>query len=257
MGDMLYYAPGMSGVMNAQGVARLGLDYIGECGYSTTRVQEGPDGHPGAVFAVQVDRPPTEENPVRYVRDRQTWTPFDSGGVWLGYWTDAKPGPSDLWRGVRMTATGVRLEDGHVWQVPGVAALPRMLWVDDTSTLMSAALPQYTAFETACNRFIEAMRAEHLKDSGQPLGGLREMTHRDFYDAVCTGLGVLYRVSWREASALRLVSDASGTEIMRAMLDLAAYEGMRAEMEAEAQNKTGNGTPSVSGSPSTGDGLQA
>ena len=99
MAGFLYFLSGTRRPMTAEAVRELGLGHIldGD-GATSYREAQGntPSGAPGVTFAAAS----RHDRDVALAPGKQTWRrmpkTIGGGNVWLGYWDDAKPTPSDL-----------------------------------------------------------------------------------------------------------------------------------------------------------------
>lgn len=118
MAGFLYYIAGADGV-TAEKAKELGLGYaVGDWKVTICRVHErGPDGGAGVIIA---DHRRVEEALVGNYPDRgQQWRRIGQGPVWVGWYEQHRPGPSDVIRtGDGLGGRPVELADGRAWLIP-------------------------------------------------------------------------------------------------------------------------------------------
>lgn len=149
----LYYRAGDQRTLTREGVAKLGLAYAFPGGIQCVQVNaNSPSKSQGIVFA---DPARHEGKRVGYFPDQQTWRklPTVEGRpeLWVGYWNDAKPGPSDLERPNMLPGeVAMTLGDGKQWVIPtltefdpetrsGECKLPAPLDYDDDGNLFTTS----------------------------------------------------------------------------------------------------------------------
>jgi hypothetical protein len=112
----LYFIPDRPAIKPDEAAA-LGLGYAFErgLGIDCVEVQGGPDGRNGIVIAQQDAYLPGQ---LAYRKKLQNWRKFPDRDVWVGFYSDAPPGPEDLARTEQRTGIHVPLNDGRRWLVP-------------------------------------------------------------------------------------------------------------------------------------------
>lgn len=134
--------------------------------------------------------------------------------LWVGYYNDAKPTPSDLKREKLLRGPVLRLADGNDWQVPIVrryddaaqewhCELPTYLDLDAEGNVAAGRpLTQYAHLWDATATIAELQFA---KDSGDEV---RDLTHSELIAAVAALMGANYVVSLPELVALEALEES-------------------------------------------------
>ena len=132
MAGFLYFLSGNRRPMTAEAVRELGLGYIldGDGSTSYREAQGNTSRH---------------DRDVALAPGKQTWRrmpkTIGGGNVWLGYWDDAKPTPSDLERQKQIEGPSMVLADGNRWTIPLVLSF------DSQATRYEPALPTLWDFD--------------------------------------------------------------------------------------------------------------
>lgn len=151
MAGFLYFRAGDARPITKDVAAKYGLAYAFPAGFTNCQVNSNsPSKSQGHVFA---DPARHEGKRIGYFADQQTWRklPTVEGRpeLWVGYWNDAKPGPSDLERPNMLPGeVAMTLGDGKRWVIPtltefdpetkeGECALPAPLDYDDDGNLFT------------------------------------------------------------------------------------------------------------------------
>ena len=218
MRRFLYFLGGLDGnpLRDAVVVAFPELAYAFPRGGSlqTVACSAGPGGMSG-VFAASGDARGLAYDPAT-----QEWQRIGER-AWLGWTKDGLPGPEELEAPELCNdSVPVLLADGRTWYLPvarylnGDTGLPRFVVVDpDTGQAVFRVRPEYARL------FSVAAKVADI----EVLGGVRK--DRAGFDAedVMTlaelGLGVNYRVSRWEISALQVLDTGSAARIADALLD--------------------------------------
>lgn len=153
MAGFLYFRSGDQRPVTKEVAAKLGLAYAFPAGIQNCQVNaNSPSKSQGNVFA---DPARHEGKRVGYFKDEQTWRklPTVDGRpeLWVGYWNEAKPGPSDLERTNMLPGeVAMTLGDGHRWVIPtltefdpetksGQCSLPAPLDYDEDGNLFTTS----------------------------------------------------------------------------------------------------------------------
>ena len=216
MRRFLYYISGMTVKPPVEFIRENGLahafprDMLRTCAFA--QLSAGPDGGPGVLFSAG------DGHGVRYDRESQHWSKL-SPRVWFGYAKDRaqRPGPDDLIaRRACVEGYQVELGDGNQWRIPLVRR-----WPDGSE------LPQIIMMDFATGRAVVRVRSEfkELYERAEILldtlleGGPDEADPDDIMRLAELALGVNYRVSRYEISALELLDTRNAKEIADALLD--------------------------------------
>ena len=245
MAGFLYFLSGTRRPMTAEAVRELGLGHIldGD-GATSYREAQGntPSGAPGVTFAAAS----RHDRDVALAPGKQTWRrlpkTIGGGNVWLGYWDDAKPTPSDLARAKQLPGPTVELADGHRWMVPLVlsldlqaeryeTALPtRWDFDDDGNWVRGAVGDEYAALWDAATPFADE-RFEMA--AGREVARV-EMDEQRLLACVTTLLQANYAVGQAELVMLGALADDQST----ALVPLLACDFFELVQRAEAQKKS-------------------
>lgn len=136
MSQFLYYLPGYTKQeLSPDVVTKAGLSYAFPAGtphVCNPMPGTGPDGGVGAIL--------TDSEHYRYNIDTQTWA--DAGGFWVGFQTDAPPGPDDLIRKRPLDGQLLELADEREWLIP----VARRWSEEDDQARWSCNLPSKLRF---------------------------------------------------------------------------------------------------------------
>lgn len=180
---------------------------------------------------------------MRYVSDVQTWRHVEQHDWWLGWRTDAPPGPADLERATMVAGYRVSLADDREWLMPVARAqadregrefqttLPCTSGVDfATGEMVYDVKPAYQKlYDRACRYFEWFVSGE---DSDPP-------SDRELFALCVDCLAVNYRLSIWEVSALSLLTRENVLPALQAVIDLPTVnEVAAAQAAAEALTKT-------------------
>ena len=226
---MLYFHNTGKHIIAEDDLPGLGLAYAferaanGHIPITSAQTANGPGGKPGVIFGTETSAAAQGHQP-----DSQTWHRHPGrDDLWLGWPTDAVPGPSDLRRPSLVGGYRVRLADGAEWIVPvarrvdGSTLLPqRMVW-DGAAWGPGDVLDRYADLYAAACRMWDA-----LKTSDGPTVTLSEES-----DLAAMALAVNFRVGPAEISALGLFDTQTHKTFVLSLLDWPALE--------ELQKKTG------------------
>lgn len=242
----LYYIPGnKTGVSTDKSFDRViretGLEYLRDTTPRTGHVENnGPDGGAGCIFwcmpkGRQVKE--TDNRRLGYYADKQTWRPHPDGKYWIGWYTDAPPGPDDLRRPEFIAGTPERLGDGNEWVFPlgysilpdGYASnIPSTLGLDDKGNDRHEPLPYYSGLAALCDEALEQIMQFEA-----------DRTYRFAYDFLYRvtfgALAINYRLDVFAAKALRLFIN-DDRAVTRA-LHCVGYEAAVAALKAQADPK--------------------
>lgn len=174
----------------------------------------GPDGKQGYFMAA-----PGLHRVHGVNLQEQTWV--DCGTHWLGWDKQALPKPEQLQRKKIVAGRDATLNDGNLWHCPTIrkveggaisCGLPRVIQRFGDS-VTSTVKPMYANVWG-----VAAAAWDSFAAGGTTVG--------QFIDYSCCFLGVNYRISHNEASALQLLDEDSMTEIVSVALDVEAITEM-------------------------------
>jgi hypothetical protein len=222
----LFYRPGESQRVPAE------LAYAFERPPITHQViANGPDGGGGIIFAGGIYHDRT--NRVGVYHDQQTWQKIPGGNLWLGWYRDELPGPTDLARSKMVAGREVLLGDGNQWTVPVAIAfvdgsdgllhrqnmLPAKMAIgDDGAWTVGDVVPNYAAL-------YEVAKSWWDRDDG--------VTIADATNWCCTALATNYRISAVEASVLGLFDTETYKQILDVVIDFETLARRQTEKKSE------------------------
>lgn len=220
MNRFLYFIS-TSNALNLEGQARTALPHLFDDGAPVLIRQtfDGPGGAPGVLVALG-------EQPPEYKAAAQEWREF--AGAWIGWERGAMPGPEDLERAHIIPGYLVRLGDGQQWQCPialyapgrGWSALPKVYTYDKDGQPVETIQRRYESLFKMAGQIVDTVRDSDGASVDVDLGMKSEM------DLCVEALAVNYRLSWREASALELLTTEAIHAISCAIIDLPAYKDL-------------------------------
>lgn len=198
------------------------------CVLSPITLGATPSGNAGCIL----DDPKRHESSPCYRVDQQTWQRL--GDLWVGYWKDDPPKPSDLERASLIPGYEIELGDGNLWRVPLArqyvrtheqngtfgSQLPHKLAIDQSGQwTMGPVVDRYATVWKLSIGFFDLWHAALLAaiESGDD-------SFVFDYDApqhtAITVLSENYAISDIEASLIGLLlSDDTAGKIMRAACD--------------------------------------
>ena len=187
---------------------------------------KGPNGENGFFFA-------RDSTCCSYKPDEQTWSgPFGKGGYWIGFRTDAPPGPEDLARAKQYKGHMVELADGNEWLIPAASMAPCVMVMKDGAVEMK---PQ--AMREKLWAIVEENR--DLLWGTEKDGKYKEGEGIDapvVMGIAATCLGANYLISLspeEELSALGLITTGNNEEMIQALFDMPNVL-VRAQKKTEA-----------------------
>lgn len=174
----------------------------------------GVDGKTGWLFA---DEKRLGEMVFRIDPKRQTWQRF--GDVYLGFYTDARPTPTDLQRPTMLPGVPVTLADGNDWTVPlarvftddavSRSILPRSLVLQGDAWTAGDVIARYVELETIVSGFWDAWQAA-FHDAVENDRDTFRIEYADPVDAAVKVLAYNYTLDRRVASVLGLFDSVNG-----------------------------------------------
>jgi len=210
----LYFVPDVPGADEAL-LRELGLDVLLEGGYAQCNVAEGPAPKTGVVLAAAPANPEGALATAGYYPDRQEWLQAPGKDYWIGFEKDNRPGPADLERKKLISGHPVKLSDGHTWAVPvarsvnGSSPLPRRLAWDGAGWIPGGLLEEFKElFAQACAMWDTLIGAEAT-----------DITLTDECNTAAMALGLNYRLSPIEISALGLFDTKTEVDVLMAVID--------------------------------------
>lgn len=185
---------------------------------------KGPNDKPGFFFA-------RDSTCCSYKPDLQTWSgPFGPGGYWIGYRTDAPPGPEDLARDKQFKGHWVELADGNGWLIPAASMAPcTMVMKDGAVEMKPQAMRQKLWAIVEENRdLFWGTEKDGKYEPGEGIEGPKVMG----IAAILLGANYLIsRSPEEELSVLGLISTENNEEVIQALFDMP-------NLLARAQKKT-------------------
>ena len=230
MAGFLYYIPGIDkadhDVLYKHGLAYAFSELKGNP--TVNRVIGGPDDGDGVVI------PGIGCTDHRYKKDAQTWRKYK--GIYVGYWNEQKPGPSDLQRADALNGHKVTLGDGNQWIVPvarqindvdgritASCALPsRIGWDEDGAWVMGDVVQKYFELWNTAQAFWDQLTEQTPGDLNQD----KAIITFDFAggnDAAVMVLQCNYHISPREIDLLELFDIDSAGNVLRALVDWPSF----------------------------------
>lgn len=216
----LYYIPArrfedarIPDTIKGEALAGLGLGHLQGASLTYRGVRNsGPDGGAGLVLGVNT---PASETGVWL--SEQTWQPANGGDVFIGWKTDAKPGPDSFLRANALPAkTEVVMGDGNPWGFVVTSALPMVMCLDSAGEIDWKSRPSDAAHFAASEWLFDYL-----------CGG--ERTYVDIVANVATCMASRYAISPIEIMALELFSTDLNAEICCACtgIDYDEYTGKK------------------------------
>jgi hypothetical protein len=217
MRGLIYYLPGRRQA-NREDLVAAGLGYAleREGGPSCAACEKGPDGAAGCVFSLPgLDG---QAPGVQAIAAGVHWQRIPGSAAWVGFNSEAPPGPADLVRRKSLDGHRVELADGQQWLVPvaravdGSSRLPQRLSWDGRTWAPGDVLPRYAElFAAACRAWDSIFGAAM---DGEAITLLTEEA-----DVAALALACNYRIGPAEISLLGLFDTDSQAEVIKALLD--------------------------------------
>ncbi len=261
MSQFLYFIPGAAAA-SAEQLAELGLGEVLSGGFSHGGIDSGPAGA-GVVIASSAG-PPTA---LRYRRETQRWIPIRPDGAeaawWLGWETDAPPGPAELLRDEALAGVEVTLGDGRAWRIPrgrqvdlddGLReVLPQRETLGDDGRPVVEVVEAYRGLWGAAEEiWNDCVRVQHEAAEGsddyEPPDGYEPpepMSGERAVEIVRLALATNYRLGRWEISALGLIATDVIGPVLRAIADLDGFEEMVAAETAKKAPEAGPDGPAA------------
>jgi len=221
-------------------------------------IQNGPDKGDGLLIAGGGYLQQTAL--VRMCHDRQQWRQRPASNLWIGWYVDHQPLPSDLVRKSVLDGKDVQLGDGKHWHVPIARVchampsgqlipfinLPRRMaldpatgkWID--GEVMSPYEPLFRVAQQWWDFLMDSFRRTDAQE-----GDTIELTKSEAADWCVTALQANYRVSAVEVWLLDLLNDLTRAEILNAVVDLETWWQRTSPSDSEEPEKK---TEMISGS---------
>lgn len=241
MRTFFYFIPDRRTLTPAE-AAQLGLAYAFDDGQSIdcTPVDHALDGQSGVVCAQQDTYSPGQ---CGYHKKSQTWRRVpprcaDAGGaqadpgIWVGYYTDAPPGPLDLARDKLLAGEAVSLQDGQPWIVPLARSYSERGEGDQSELTWTVQLPQRLDLAADGKWTTSGVIGRYAALWELAEGWLRvrdataseaDFSRFDFQgqiDGAVLALSANYRLSRVEAALLGLFSDELTKRVLDTLCDL-------------------------------------
>ncbi|OQB96828.1 MAG: hypothetical protein BWX86_00540 [Verrucomicrobia bacterium ADurb.Bin122] len=219
MARFLYNIPGVSGV-SSDTLRRVGRGYLldgAEPTISRVEVQRGPGDAAGVICAIGESSPD-----LGYFPERQTWQPAPDEPSWMGWQTDALPGPDDLQRPEPVGLYRATLGDGRPWVIPtgvlasGESPLPRVRTMEPDGSIRRVVAAPFRELYLASDLVLSHLR------SGEPIPEAEEWR-------ICVlALSANYRVGPQEISVLGLLTDRAVATIYSCLCDVPRWPSREA-----------------------------
>lgn len=226
MNTFLYFVEGLSAI-GIEKIREIGLGYAFDSTIARSHVSgSGPGGNQGIICAISDSR-------LGFYPDQQTWRRIPSSKVghsqpvWVGFWNDGKPGPSDLARTEQLRGTTVKLKDNYEWLIPlsrswtesesWQTTLPGVLEMDETGNLTSGGIERrYQALWDATLEWFAAKFEVAPNEQGKAI-----ITVPKAFEWAMLALQQNYRIGPVEAISLKLFDDLGIKigEVLDAMTD--------------------------------------
>jgi hypothetical protein len=257
MAGFLYYLPGPTQGVHLADAQAAGLGYafdsdsFSACGIHANGLDTNGQG------VVVADPKRTEK--VGLYPDKQTWRKKPGREVWVGFYTDDPPKPSDLARKNQLAGHPVTLLDGEQWLCP----LIRQYGEEDGELRWSAAVPQVSTlnedgawtvgeivgqykpiWETAC-RWQEELEKALLGTEDDEDGLV--VTFTDAHEAAAEALAVNYVLGPVECSLCGLFTASAVARVLNAIVDW----DCQLEWATKKNGEASDGEPSDDGQPDT------
>lgn len=241
MYGFLYYLPGVASFTKTL-IAEWGLSENFE-GFTEqfVPVSQGPDKSSGLVLHAQ---PKNSQTRCGYYPETQKWIQW--GRFWIGFETEKKPGPDDLWRGKDVKSYSVELDDGNMWRIPIArymehgTLLPQSMVMMPGGEIVEEISEKYMPYWEAAIPFYEEWMRE----------GTPQFDKAALYRFALMALRLNYRIAAPEAAALKLFTLENLYNISSAAVGIElAYDLMR---EADAAGKKKVHATASGGSASSG-----
>lgn len=230
---------------------RLGISQIerGECHLTWVPSETGPGGKPGMLgFWLDHQR----AGQPQFTPDRQQWTAVPVGEgqlVWyVGTRCDEPLTPRDILRlKPHPRSLAVRLEDGQEWAVPVARWLPHVWGQDALGKMTRTPAHAYSEFCAEAEKVFQQLlgfASERSTPGGVETGeqGSGDLQIECQWSFVCQALSLNYRLAPEIISALGLVGDASGPQVVCATVELSLIN----DVVNEKKNSESADTPAGS-----------
>ena len=238
MAGFLYYAPGKKQPLTRPEavdafLCELGLDHVDRAIQSRVVMNHGPDGKSGLIFG------PADTPRLGYYANEQTWWPVPDRPYWIGWQTDAQPGPEDLARKSQLAGIPLTLADGNKWVIPlaqhwdGQTQLP-VIYRLGKGGVEKDVVPALKPFQEAVQKFLDVWKAALEKGE--------EPTYPDdeLFDLAGLALSLNYKIGRWEALALGLLQSSRYAD-MSSVWDVCSatfnWQGVMAALATMAEKK--------------------
>jgi hypothetical protein len=256
MAGFLYARAGTKPI-DAKAIDALGLRYAitGPVQNRETN-SKGPNGGPCCLFAEESRQ---AGKSVGYYPDQQTWRkmPTIEGRpeLWIGYWNDAKPTPTDMARRQMLRGASLKLADGNHWQIPIVrryddaaqrweSELPALLDFDDAGNVVRGA--PVAAYASLWEATAPLADEQFAQDSGE--SDAKGLDEQQLYRAVVALLQANYVVALPELAMIGALADdeSIATIVMVAVRYNALIGWVEDQKKTESQTEK-SGTTTTAG----------
>jgi hypothetical protein len=238
---LLYYIVNGRSI-TADRLPELGLTHLDGMAITQRDVMQGPNGTTGVLFvprekpdsiAARLMRYVAPDCKVGYYPKEQTWVNAGDG-LWLGWYNDQKPGPSDI---VRVDATEGRalpLLDGNPWCIPSRDCLPTQFGFDSDGAMKDVPVGVGVKASAAID-WLNDWREGHATGTGKE--------YTEIIAKMADVLAVNYRIGPKECIALGLFGRGNLDQAAWYMLMDEEVRDVVASID-DAEKKSGEvGTP--------------
>lgn len=216
--------------LKGEALAKVGLGHLDGAKMAfRSVVNNGPDRGAGLCISLGI---PASKTGV--FKDSQTWQPCNGGDIWLGWYTDDKPGPETF---LRLNAlpgeSSAVLGDGNTWEFVPTRALPEVLTFDSAGKTKWSPRPSDAEHFAASEWLMDYL----LKGDQRPL--------LDVVERLSVCLGARYHVSVMEVIALGLFVTSLNLRVVCACLgiDYDELTGKKNEVTESTAPDSNSGQP--------------
>lgn len=204
---LMYFVPQLDHATH-QTLRQRGIEVAGQGPLQQIAVKGGPQDVGNGILVCFDSKP---GRPLRYEPNAQTWKPIkgeDDIAYWIGWYTDAKPGPMQLARQHGLGGRSVRLADGQEWIVPVVylvnceCQLPRRYGIGDGGQTEALVAQEYRGLLEKADQIMDAISQWRDSNKTDLVVDVAMLA-----DALICGLGFNYRLGRAEVLALELLDD--------------------------------------------------
>lgn len=196
----------------------------------------GPDQKTtGAVVLPFSDPDETNNPPLGYLPDRQTWHPIAASDCWLGFVTDSPPTADDLARSFPLPHPGpaITLGDGRTWSIPCCLDQRQVMVPTSAGSWTKEPRPRWPELYAMASPLLDeleaAMKLEVTAD--KPLT-IDESAATSFIVELLT---INYRLTAGLIGALGLIDDDQLPKLVAVATDYARLMALAQELDQKKQ----------------------